>query len=128
MAIFDNQRTETLLCIINDTGVAGATLSLRMHGNHCFFEMKSPHAIFSLLNSSLEDLKKLRRGVKKAIKLHEEYVKKGKEEIAASRTQTDLRVAEIRKEKTTDRRGNKTSKVKSSNGNKNTGKKQTKKD
>jgi len=85
--LFSAVQDEEILCQIHDTGVAGATLTVKRFGKHIIFETKSPHAIMTLLNSRIEDIKELRRALKRYETTYAE-IKKSESTVRLSRTQT----------------------------------------
>lgn len=108
--VFNIQRKEILLAQIQDTGVPGATLTVTMHGKHCFFALKSPHAAMTLINSRPEDIRKLRAGLKLAEQVFNETAEaEDSEKRRLSRSQTDSRVADHkRKENKKEKRNSET--------------------
>jgi hypothetical protein len=99
--VFNNPHKRTQIALVQDTGVAGATLNVVLYGVHLHFNMQSQHASFSLISNDLEVISELRRGLRKAERLireQKEYNKKDANRV--SNTTAEIRVAESKDTKT----------------------------
>lgn len=103
MSIFNNQNSETLLTQVYDSGLSSGSLTMKIHGKHLFLEMKSPHAIMTIITNKREDIHKMRAALKTAEKLYDEESEKEKaSRNSITATQADSELRKIRdREKTT---------------------------